>query len=97
MIAVGSQAPDFTLKDQNGKEVTLKSEAPRRKGRGFPVRQFRFILCPLPPPFRVGARGTIRSIKSGIFLLAGSTLCYYVIKGVFYLKTINRMEEVISE
>jgi peroxiredoxin len=23
MIAVGSQAPDFTLKDQNGKEVTL--------------------------------------------------------------------------
>ena len=23
MIAVGSQAPDFTLKDQNGKEVTI--------------------------------------------------------------------------
>ena len=34
-----------------GLEEHGRSEAPRPKGRGFPVRSFPFILCPLTPPF----------------------------------------------
>ena len=30
---------------------------PRPKGRGFPVRYFPFILCPLTPPSRAGLTG----------------------------------------
>jgi hypothetical protein len=33
------------------------SEAPRPKGRDFPVRSFPFILCPLTLPSRAGLAG----------------------------------------
>jgi len=34
-----------------------ESEATRPKGRGFPVRYFSFILCPLTPASRAGLAG----------------------------------------
>jgi len=41
-----------------------KSEAPRPKGRGFPVRYFPSILCPLTPPSRAGLTGHL-PVKGG--------------------------------
>ena len=37
--------------------LQVQSEAPRPKGRGFPVRYFPFIVCPLTPPSRAGLTG----------------------------------------
>ena len=42
-----------------------ESEAPCPEGRGFPVRYFSFMVCPLTPPSRVGLAGHL-PVKSNI-------------------------------